>query len=75
MRAFPSAVGLKAVSPCSCLAPLRTDRLNTVLRQDVLGDGGWTFEERVGTSTGFWERDHISDRLCFAKNGHEPIKP
>ena len=63
---------------CKSLVPfhgLRTDTLNTVLRQDVLGDRRRTFEERISTSTGFWEGDHISDRLGFAKNGHQPIKP
>lgn len=51
------------------------DTLDTVLSQDILGDGRWTLEERIGTSTGFWEGDHISDRLCFTKNGHQPIEP
>lgn len=61
------------VVPLVCT--LRTDTLDTVLGQDILGDGRRTLEERVSTNTGFWERDHISDRLRFAENGHQAIKP
>lgn len=48
---------------------------DAVLRQDVLGDSCWAFEEGVSTNTCFGKGDHVADRLRFAEYGHQSIKP
>ena len=48
--------------------------LNAILCHGALADFGGALKEQVGTCTGLWERDDVSDGLCLAENGHQAVE-